>query len=151
MSDPARLSSPTRSSVWRKLLAYAVRVFTRAYPVSDLADLKSIVNDEVAFYAHVVISWGIRMGLWEKLGNISGTGDLCVLFRNTNDYGCKSGEKPVEISNNWHVWRIGEPFRHVGKLEGENEKAEIGIVVSPPDIVKRMQTGKYSFVYPGFE
>ncbi len=134
-----------------QLNADVVRAFARAHPVTDSPVLKSIIDDDVAFYAHVVIHWGIRMGLWERVGNVSETGDLRVLFRDTNDYGCKLGETPVAISHNWYVWRIGEEFKRVGKLHGENRKAEVGIVVSPPDIVKRMQTGKYSFVYPDFE
>jgi hypothetical protein len=134
-----------------QLNADVIRAFTRSYSNADAADMSMIVEDEVAFYAHVVIHWGIEMGLWEKVGNVRETGDLRALFRNTSDYGCKVGETPVAISHNWYVWRIGEESRRVGRLEGENRKAEIGVVVTPPDIVKRMQTGKYSFVYPDFE
>lgn len=36
-------------------------------------------------------------------------------------------------------------------VEAENRKAEIGVIVTPYDIVDRMKTGKYDFVYPGFE
>jgi len=134
-----------------QLNADVIRAFTRSYSVDDSVDMSVIVKDEVAFYAHVVIPWGTKMGLWEKVGHAPETGDLRVLFRDTNDYGCKVGETPVAISHNWYVWRIGEEFRRVGKLEGENRKAEIGIVVTPEDVVTRMRTGKYSFVYPGFE
>ena len=44
-----------------------------------------------------------------------------------------------------------DQFTYVGELEGENRKAEIGVVVNPFDIVKRIKTGYYDFVYPQFE
>lgn len=93
----------------------------------------------------MVVKWGIKMKLWEKVGNVPEVGEVDVLFRDTNDYG-----KQVKVSNNWYIWRMNEPFIDVGKLEGDNQKAEIGIVVAPPDIIDRMRTGKYDFVYPDF-
>ena len=44
-----------------------------------------------------------------------------------------------------------DQFTYVGELEGENRKAEIGVVVNPFDIVQRIKTGYYDFVYPQFE
>ena len=44
-----------------------------------------------------------------------------------------------------------DQFTYVGELEGENRKAEIGVVMPPLAIVERIKTGKYSFVYPEFE
>jgi len=110
------------------------------------------VNGEVEFYAHCITKLGLKMGYWEYVGNIANVGKTDhVLFRNTNDYGSKPGEQ-IKISNNWHVWKINDnDFTWVGKLKGENRKAEIGIVISPDSIVHRMQTGKYDFVYPDFE
>ena len=50
------------------------------------------------------------------------------------------------------IWHINDDqFTYVGELEGENRKAEIGVVVNPFDIVKRIKTGYYDFVYPQFE
>jgi protocatechuate 3,4-dioxygenase beta subunit len=60
-------------------------------------------------------------------------------------------KKLVAISERWEVWRINEEFRYVGKLKGENRKAEIGTVKPPFKIVERMQTGDYGGYYPGFE
>lgn len=42
-------------------------------------------------------------------------------------------------------------IRYVGKLEGENRKAEIGIVKAPIGIVHRVKTGEYYGYYPDFE
>ena len=44
-----------------------------------------------------------------------------------------------------------DKFTYVGNLEGENRKAEIGVVMPPLAIVERIKTGKYNFVYPEFE
>lgn len=122
-----------------------IRAFKNAYPIDAAADLREVVMHEVDFYAHVVVKWGLEMKLWEGVGNVPFSGKIDVLFRDSKDYG-----KHLKISHNWRVWKINEKFQHVGKLEGDYQKAEIGVVVSPPDIVKRMRTGEYGFVYPGY-
>jgi len=129
-----------------------IRAFKKEYFISDKPVLSEIVNGEVAFYAHCVTKWGVKMNLWAKIGSTPEVGELKhILFRNTNDAGGKIGEL-IAISHKWYVWRINdEDYTRVGKLEGENRKAEIGVVVNPYDVVDRMKTGKYKFVYPGYE
>jgi hypothetical protein len=133
-----------------QLNSRVIRAFSRTYSIGDTPDLMEIVTGEVDFHAHVVIRWGLQMNLWEKIGNVKDVGKADVLFRDTEDAGRHINEPPVEKSEKWYVWRINEPFRRVGKLEGENRKAEIGLVMSPANIVHRMRTGKYNFVYPGY-
>lgn len=129
-----------------------IRSFRKAYPINTNPDLLEIVNGDVEFYAHCVTKLGLNMNLWEKVGNTSEVGDTThILFRGTADYGKWIGDEPIKMSIKWYVWKINEPFRNVGKLEGENRKAEIGVVVNPYDIVERIKTGKYSFFYPNFE
>jgi len=129
-----------------------IRAFGKVYPFNANPDLSEIVNGEVEFYAHCVTKLRLKMGYWERVGNIANTGNTTsILFRNTNDYGSKPGEQ-IKISHKWYVWKINDnDFTRVGKLEGENRKAEIGIVISSDSIVHRMQTGEYDFVYPEFE
>ena len=44
-------------------------------------DLLEIVNGEVEFYAHCVTKFGLKMNLWEKVGNTSEIGDISnILF-----------------------------------------------------------------------
>lgn len=43
-----------------------IRAFATAYPVSAEPNISDIVNDEVDFYAHCVIKWGVRLGFWGK-------------------------------------------------------------------------------------
>jgi len=129
-----------------------IRAFREKYPLERTPDFEGVINGEVEFYAHTSLKLGVKMGLWEKVGNNPDTGSTSqILFRDTKDYGIVRGEKPVEISSKWQVWKINEEFRYVGKLQGENRNAEIGIVKSPAGIVHRMKTGEYFGSYPGFE
>jgi hypothetical protein len=130
-----------------------IRAFKQVYPPDVNPDLQEIVNGEVEFYAHCVTKLGLKMKLWESVGNVAEVGITSnIIFRDTNDYGAKMGEEPIKVSNKWYVWRINDKdFTSVGKLQGENRKAEIGVVVNPHAIVERIKTGKYSFVYPGFD
>ena len=130
-----------------------IRAFKKSYPIESIPELAEIINDEVDFYAHCVTKWGITLGLWEKVGNSKNVGPTDqILFRGTSDYGIKEGDELVKISNNWHIWHINdEYFTDVGKLQGKNRNAEIGVVINPYDIVERIKTGKYKFFYPGFK
>ena len=57
------------------------------------------------------------MNLWNKIGNNKNFGETNhILFRSTNDYGVKPGEKPITVSTEWWVWRINEKQKYVGKL-----------------------------------
>ena len=127
-----------------------IRAFKKVFPIEANPDFFEIVTSEVEFYAHCVIKWGIKMEQWKKVGHVPYVGKTEILFRDTNDAARKIGEESVKVSSNWYVWKINEEFRHVGKLEGENRKAEIGLVISPINIVHRMRAGKYSFIYPSF-
>lgn len=129
-----------------------IRAFKKVYPLDVTPDLLGVVSDDVEFYAHCVTKWGVKLGFWEKVGNISKVGELShILFRGTSDYGCKAGEDPIRVSHNWYVWRINDAnFTRVGKLSGENQKAEIGIVMDPESIVHRMRTGEYDGYYPDY-
>lgn len=96
---------------------------------------------------------GVKMNVWEKVGLTKDVGVRSeILFRGSDDSGSLVGGEPVRVSDNWYVWRIGDPeFTYVGKLEGANRAAELGTVVNPYDVIERMKTGEYSFVYPSFE
>lgn len=131
-----------------------IRAFKKSYAIDANPDLSEIVKGEVEFYAHCVAKWGVKLDFWEKVGKSDEIGTLDhILFRNTNDYGHAPGEEPFKISNRWHVWHIGDShFTRVGKLKGENRKAEIGMVINPESIVHRMRNGEYDFpYYPAFE
>jgi|ERR1035437_10004578 hypothetical protein len=127
-----------------------IRVFKKVYPINENPDLSEVVKDEIEFYAHCVTSLGIKLGVWEKAGKAAIEEKLDILFRGSRDSGIKLGDEPVTISDKWYVWKINEDFKYVGILEGENKKAEIGMVINPLSIIHRMRTGKYDFIYPGY-
>lgn len=122
-----------------------IRAFKKLYPIDESPKPDEIVAGEFEFYAHCVTRWGVKLGFWEKYGKAKEVGELShILFRDTPDYGMAVGEEPVLMSNRWYVWRIGDDdFTRVGKLEGENRRAEIGLVINPESIVHRMRTGEY--------
>lgn len=65
---------------------------------------------------------------------------MIAFFCLTNDYSHKLGTESVKISYNWYVWKIGnEDFTKVGKLEDQNQIAEIGVVMDVESIVNRMK------------
>jgi hypothetical protein len=128
-----------------QLNSEVIRAFKKTYPINACPELIQVVSDDVDFYAHVVVKWGIKMSLWEKVGNAAYSEKPNVVFRDSKDYG-----KKVKTSHNWRVWKTNEKFQAVGELVGEHRKAEIGIVVAPADVVHRMRTGEYDFVYPGY-
>lgn len=125
-----------------------VRAFKTKYAIDDNPDINEIVNDEVDFYAHCDTVAGIKRACWRKIDNSENIGLLdSVYFRSTNDHGNPS----VRISENWWVWKPNEESIYVGKLQGKYRMAERGGVYPPAFIVKRMITGEYGGVYPGFE
>ncbi|MCH5686386.1 hypothetical protein LWM68_20255 [Niabella sp. W65] len=93
------------------------------------------------------------MGLWQMVGNTQNVGDTTkILFRGTRDYGHKAGDEPIKISDKWYIWHINDKdFTRVGKLEGENRKAYIGLVINPVGIIELLKGNKYPINYPDFE
>lgn len=130
-----------------------IRGFKETYTVKDLPPIDKIVDGEVEFYVHCVTKFGLKMNLWKKYGNSSNLGSLeNILFRDTNDCGVKEGDLTIRISHNWYIWKLGDSdFSRVGKLIGENRKAEIGIIMDPISIFEKVKTGDYGGLYPDFD
>jgi hypothetical protein len=130
-----------------------IRAFKTVYPINATPDLVEVVNGAVEFYAHCITKLGLKMNFWEYVGNITEIGTIKdILFRDTSNYGSKAGEKPIKVSNNWYVWHINDKdFTRVGKLEGENQKSYIGIVINPLGIIELLKGNKYPINYPGYE
>lgn len=127
-----------------QLNSSVIRVFKTQCAKNDPYVLSSIVRDEIDFYAHCNLNVGAKYGFWEKVGNISEIGATDILFCDTIDYGKPS----VTKSDQWWVWKVGEDAKFVGKLEGENKEAEIGLIMNHERILKRMRTGDFGLNYP---
>jgi hypothetical protein len=127
-----------------------IKAFKETYSLGAQLDVDEVVKGEVEFHAHCVVSWGVKMGLWKKIGHVRDAGEVNVLFRDSDDLG-DPGSTIGSYSERWYVWRINQPFEYVGKLEGVNREAEIGVVIAPESIVDRMRTGRYPGApYPGY-
>lgn len=128
-----------------------IRIFKKVYSMYENPSLSDIIRDEIDFYVHTVIKWGEDKKLWEKVGNITEIGKTDILFRSTLDSIRQQDGSIKKISKNWRIWKINEPMIPVGKLEGENRKAEIGGVMPAYQVIGRMRTGKYNITYPGYD
>ena len=63
-----------------------IRVFKEQYPINSNPDLSKIVSGEIEFYIHCTTKAGIKMNLWNKIGNNKNIGETNhILFRSTND------------------------------------------------------------------
>lgn len=133
-----------------ELNTQVIRVFKTNYPLDSFPDLASVVVDKVDFYAHVILRLGLFMKLWQKIGNVSLEGQADILFRIVDVDMENRLLGPVAVSNNWYIWQMNKPVKYIGKLQGENRKAELGLVISPYALIERMKTGKYPFSYPDF-
>jgi len=124
-----------------------IRTFKQVFYNDSHPDLLEVVKTEVEFYAHCVTIVGVKLGYWEKIGNIIDVGNTNhILFRSSGD----AGNRKITVSKDWWVWKINEPQKRVGKLVGENQKAEMGMVFDPISIINRIRTGEYGGRYPGF-
>jgi hypothetical protein len=122
-----------------------IRVFKRKYPMDYIPNMEEIVKDEVDFYAHTIIKFGIQQNLWYKVGKSSELGDVTnILFRDSEDYGFSKEEK----SYNWYIWYINQPTKFIGELTDEYKNIDIGVVIRYPSVAEKIKTGKYDFWYP---
>ncbi len=130
-----------------------IRVFKKEFLIDEIPNVEEILSMEIDFHAHTTINIGVKQNLFHQTGKYSVISDIKnILFRGTLDYGRKINNELIKISHNWRVWHINDKdFTNVGKLEGANKMAEIGIVIPPYAIVERIKTGSYKFFYPDFE
>lgn len=127
-----------------------IRAFKKVYSIDESPNLDDVVNDDVDFYAHCILKNGVKMKLWEQIGNNKDIGALDkISFRGTNDYGHKVGEIPIKISEKWYIWNINDDgFTNIGKLKEEYKKLNIGLVFNPLGIIELLKGNKYPLNYP---
>lgn len=131
-----------------QLSSSVIRVFKKHYSKEETVDLEDVVKEEVSFYAHAILKVGIKMNLWQKVGNMQVEEDIeAPYFRCSADY----GNPEIKISNDWYIWKVNEKFEDVDKLNETQKKYDIGVVIAATEIPERMNTGKYSYFYPASE
>ena len=128
-----------------------IRAYKHCYNEEDPLDLATVIAGEIDWHAHCFLKLGLKLNYWLKAGNAAISPGLPLLFRDTYDYGRATWQEPITVSHNWVVWQPGQAMRQVGRLAGQDEQAEIGLVMSPADIVYRMKHDKYNMpFYPSF-
>lgn len=123
-----------------------VRVFQGVVKKSFEPTVQDIVSREIQFYAHVFLNACIKFGFWRKVGIAPYPNNIQVVFRASWD----DGDPSVTVSNRWYVWRVNDTFLDVGTLPREYYNAELGCVLSPQMIAKRMETGEFGMSYVSF-
>ena len=66
-----------------------IRVFKKRYPMDSNPTIDQIINDEVAFYAHTILRFGIQFNAWYKIGKSTEIGEKelkKVYFCQTQDH-----------------------------------------------------------------
>jgi hypothetical protein len=126
-----------------------IRGFRKAFPLDNHPTVGEVISDEVMFYSHTMVSLGVKMGLWEKVGRADEPVDVnSVLFRHTEQYARGINDPIITVSDKWYVWRIGKDFQNIGKLEGKYKNAFPGLVINPNGIIELLKGNKYPPLYP---
>jgi hypothetical protein len=105
-----------------------IRVFKEHYPIGSSPAIEEILKGEVHFYAHTVIQWGTRNGLWYKVGTSKNIGNIeDIRFRL---YGSK-----------WYWWTIGNPSQYIEQMTDETWKYDLGYVFANKNIIYKIENG----------
>lgn len=118
----------------RCLNGRVIRVFKRKYPLNYVMNIEEILTDKVDFYAHTMISIGVKANAWQKVGKSKDVGDYDhVLFRTLDFFG-----------NGWNIWPINGEYETVKRLTFKLQKKTYpGFIFPYPDIIYRMKYGWY--------
>lgn len=117
-----------------------IRVFKKRYPLDYHPVMDEVVKDEVYFYAHTILKFGIYYNIWYKVGKHHYIGNPCdICFRMYNDI----GNPQMTKSYRWVIWKINQEQHFIGELSEEYKQMDLGIVLTYEDIVSKIKTGKF--------
>ena len=127
-----------------------IRVFYKHYPIDYVPVIEDIVKDEVAFYTHTFIRFGLWYDAWYKIGKSKDTGiwdlDNVVFGLAQKSRFVNNRYINVDPLENWWVWKVNQPHSVVGRLPEEyHDIIEPGSVFPYTDIRRRMEYGYYGF------
>lgn len=124
-----------------QLNSSVIRVFKKEYPIDYSFNAEEIVNDDVDFYAHTILRFGIVENCWEKVGKHTNVGDVeHIMFRMYTKDALDHRERI------WEAWHINKKRFDIGNLNSHYQKSsDLGLVFSYLAVFKRI---KYGF-YPG--
>ena len=123
-----------------------IRVFQKEYPMEYKPVVDDIVKDEVMFYAHTVLKFGIQEGVWYKVGKSADIGlDTLnnVLFGIPLPIRYEDGKMmDLDYLGNWVVWKVNQPWLRIGELkEKDAHLIEEGSVMPYTEIAERIKYG----------
>ena len=125
-----------------------IRVFKTKYPMDYKPKIEEIVRDEVEFYAHTILKFGIVFNAWYKVGTSKniGEGHKEALFA---DNLAELNEDP---KIHWNVWQFNkQPFIQ-GKLDKKYAQfIERGGVIPYVDIINRLKFGYFKYKLSGWK
>lgn len=147
-----------------QLNSSVIRVFKTHYSLDDNPKIEDILTDDIAFYAHTVLNFGIKLDGWYKVGkssNIGIEGLDNIYFGTANDtmsipYTTPDGIKTwklitVNPLENWRIWKVNQtPMEHISLPIEYIDLIEQGGVHPYNEIRTRIQYGYYkyfNFVY----
>ncbi len=117
-----------------------IRVFARHYSIDYIPVFDEIVNDEIYFYAHTILRFGIQYNAWYKVGKHPNIGNPDnITFRMYNDIGNWNRSK----SYNWVIWKINQKQEFIGEMHEKYANVDLGIVLTYMDIVNKIKTGNF--------
>ncbi|NPD80799.1 hypothetical protein HPS57_02245 [Prevotella sp. PINT] len=124
-----------------QLNSSVIRVFKRNYPLDSAPSMDEIIDDEVDFYAHTVLSVGIRTSTWYKVGNHKELGNIDnIMFKKFSELSYSHMTK----SNNWYIWNISKETVWIGEMTDEYRHLDLGFVFPYSQIVAKIKTGEYT-------
>jgi hypothetical protein len=96
------------------------------------------------FLAHVFIKAGKILGVWERSewSQPVVSEPIPAMWAT-----CNIKDMQLEFSADWSVWQTNQKMRAPASEE-ELASAELGLVISPPQIVHRIEYSTYSIRYP---
>ena len=133
-----------------------IRVFQTRYPMDYKPVIEDIVKDEVEFYAHTILRFGVVFDAWYKVGTSKNIGEEYkeALFGDAKKYICPNLHETIEVNpiENWVVWRINEPPILTGRLKKEYvDKLNMGGVIPYVDIINRLEYGYFKYKVAGWK
>ena len=121
-----------------ELNSSVIRVFKTHYPMEYVPVFDDIVKDEVYFYAHTILRYGIMYNAWYKVGKHADVG-------NTEDIWFRFHESvgPVSKSYQWFIWKINQEMIFIGEMKDEYAHYDLGVVFSYDNIVNKIAKGEF--------
>lgn len=117
-----------------------IRVFSKHYPMDYVPVFDDIVKDDVYFYAHTILRFGILYNAWYKVGKNSNLGNPDeIYFRWFSEIDFSN----ISKSYNWSIWTINQEQQFIGEMREKYAHFDLGIVFSYRDIVSKIKTGKF--------